>query len=104
MRTYGSSAANVARKNRIFPITIETPYGQVMLAYRVDDKGVPGRPFLVSFDLLALHPAASKFWFDLNLEELGADLWWSSLGPEGRAAEEALHAGPVDIAPEFKRS
>jgi hypothetical protein len=51
-----------SRSTAIYPITIETPYGSVLLAYRVQDGKIIGSPFIVSTDPLAVTSGAAKFW------------------------------------------
>jgi hypothetical protein len=67
------------RLSRIFPITIETPYGRVVLGYRVNADGSLSQPFLYHADPLTLHPSTSRFWAGLNLEEIVSDIWWKVL-------------------------
>ncbi len=85
-------SVHTLRLSRIFPITIETPYGQVVLAYRINPDGSVSEPFLYHADPLTLHPSTSRFWAGLNLEEIVSDIWWSVLP----AAEK------VDLAPDWQ--
>lgn len=97
-------SVHTRRTSRIFPITIETPYGRVVLGYRIEADGSLGRPFVFHSDPLALHPTSSRFWFAMSaeLQDLGPSLWWESLGPAGRAAEEE-DDGPLELASEYRR-
>jgi hypothetical protein len=56
-----------SRSTAIYPITIETPYGPVVLAYRVQHGKVLGLPFVVSAAPLALTSGAAKFWDTLHV-------------------------------------
>jgi hypothetical protein len=51
-----------SRSTAIYPITIETPYGSVLLAYRVQDGKIMGSPFVMSADPLTVTSGAAKFW------------------------------------------
>lgn len=73
----------------IFPITIETPYGRVVLAYRVHEGKVYGRPFLANWDPLALTSGAADFWDSLDLDGTIAEMWWAALPALKRAELEA---------------
>lgn len=56
-----------SRSTAIYPITIDTPYGPVLLAYRVQRGKVLGAPFIVSAPPLALTSGAAKFWDTLRV-------------------------------------
>jgi hypothetical protein len=74
-------SVHTPRPCRIFPITIETPFGQVFCAYRVHADGSVSAPFLVSSGPAVFVSGAAPVYNALasGLDELLSDLWWTSL-------------------------
>lgn len=95
MPTYRSASV---RRSSIYPITIQTPHGAVLLAYRVEE-GKPGPLFLVEFDQALRSASGSAFLDDFapNVEDVLAQLWAECLPAPDRAFLERLDLLGVEL-------
>jgi hypothetical protein len=50
------------RSESIYTVTIESPFGSVLLAYRMKHGRILGNPFVVSADAGTLEGDAAAFW------------------------------------------
>lgn len=98
-RHHKDGKSGVSRASRIFPITIETPFGAVHMAYRVGRDGKPGKVF--PYMAQGENSQLAAFLQDMTLEDAISDLWWTTL-PELEktrllADELGLVVGPYPL-------